>query len=239
MSVVSFGDAVLYEADVRLLEPGQWLNDAVISFCFEHLRHSLQQQQEEQEQRQGVAADAADAVRGSVVFVDPAAVQLIHSVSAAEAKALVLEPLGACDPATSLVLLAFSDVDVACHPNAGSPWALLVFDTALREAWYLDSMPFPSMRQVAQRLFQTISPSLQASRAQPEHPYTFRECAIPAQGNSSDCGMHAVATAEHVARERTLQGIAFHHLTPHYILQQRRRWQVSSRKVESRVREGG
>eukprot|EP00050_Salpingoeca_kvevrii_P017761 m.68020 g.68020 ORF g.68020 m.68020 type:complete len:208 (+) comp7709_c0_seq2:89-712(+) len=32
---VSYGDVVLEEADIALLAPGQWLNDAVISFAFE------------------------------------------------------------------------------------------------------------------------------------------------------------------------------------------------------------
>lgn len=35
--VLSFGDTVLYEADLKALENGRWLSDPVISFAFEYL----------------------------------------------------------------------------------------------------------------------------------------------------------------------------------------------------------
>lgn len=35
--VVTYGDTTLYESDVALLRPGEWLNDSVISFWFEYL----------------------------------------------------------------------------------------------------------------------------------------------------------------------------------------------------------
>ena len=33
--VLSYGDSLLYEADVRLLEPRGWINDSIIAFVFE------------------------------------------------------------------------------------------------------------------------------------------------------------------------------------------------------------
>lgn len=34
--VLSFGDTVLYESDLKALENGRWLSDPVISFAFEY-----------------------------------------------------------------------------------------------------------------------------------------------------------------------------------------------------------
>jgi len=35
--VLTYGDTTLYESDVALLEPHQWLNDSIISFWFAYL----------------------------------------------------------------------------------------------------------------------------------------------------------------------------------------------------------
>lgn len=35
MKVLSYYDSLLYDADVLLLEDGNWINDKIISFMFE------------------------------------------------------------------------------------------------------------------------------------------------------------------------------------------------------------
>jgi len=35
--VVTYGDTTLYESDVALLRPGEWLNDSIVSFWLEYL----------------------------------------------------------------------------------------------------------------------------------------------------------------------------------------------------------
>jgi hypothetical protein len=39
--VITYGDTTLYKSDVALLQPGQWLNDSLISFWFEYAAPSL------------------------------------------------------------------------------------------------------------------------------------------------------------------------------------------------------
>ena len=33
--VLSYEDSLLYQADVKLLEPGGWINDKIVGFAFE------------------------------------------------------------------------------------------------------------------------------------------------------------------------------------------------------------
>ncbi|EGD80718.1 hypothetical protein PTSG_01308 [Salpingoeca rosetta] len=206
--VVTYEDASLFASDVALLEPGQWLNDAIFTFAFEYFRH-------------GHAETRARSKSGDVVFVDPSSLQLLFAMDAASARVALLEPIGAAQ-AKVLVIPVNDAVSDARQPNAGTHWALLAVDTEQSRALYLDSMPSASMRdQVVTPLLTRLSAALGTHKR-----LTLLQPPFPRQANSFDCGMYALAAAEHVAVTGLNPEPSFDFLSPAFISELRQRWKA-------------
>ena len=137
MSRVSLHDACMEASDIALLQPGHWLNDAVIHFAFEHMTHTILNN------------------HSSLLLLSPAIVSVIQFLSdPIELHAL----LGGVDLASrQLVFLPINDADNAAVANAGSHWTLLVFARATMTFHHFDSLASVECIKVARKVAARLS----------------------------------------------------------------------------------
>lgn len=181
-TVVAYHDAYLTAADIRLLQPGQWLNDAVIHAVLEYYAHGHPQL-------------AAAASAGRLAFIAPATVHLARAVGAEELP-LLLGALGLAQAATVFLPLNDSDPEENASANRGSHWTLLAYDRAADRWTHYDS--WGSSAEVpahARQLARALRDVVGAGRA--DGAITAGLC--PPQGNSSDCGVHVAVNIERLA----------------------------------------
>ncbi|ELR17526.1 Ulp1 protease family, Cterminal catalytic domain containing protein [Acanthamoeba castellanii str. Neff] len=105
--VVTYGDTTLYESDVALLRPGEWLNDSVISFWFEYL-----------------AKERFKDHQDDLLFIDPSAMFMINFSDDMEE---VREAMAALElEKRSMILMPINDNASIDHAG-GTHWTLLVY----------------------------------------------------------------------------------------------------------------
>jgi hypothetical protein len=170
--VLNFHDAILYGSDVSLVEsPSAWLNDACIHFYMT----VLQQQ------------------HPAVMFVDPSVVTfLMHQCDEED-----LEEFSArFDKGREKYCVPINNGHASSaawkRPCGGSHWSLLLVIGDLY--WHFDSVKggnSPAARAVA-KVFSNILGHDESGKV--------IEVTTPQQHNSYDCGLHALAAAEVLAR---------------------------------------
>jgi len=181
--VLTYGDHTLYETDLFLLSPGQWLNDRLMGFYFDVLE--------------------VDTKAASVhyKFVNPDTVMMINFLKAADVKE-DLASLALADG--DLVVIPInnnSKVDKA----GGSHWSLLVWRKSTKSFHSLDSMA-PSNEAVALKVALKVAPLVNPSAAPSWTPSVMVE-ATPRQKNSFDCGVYVLAITRLLTRKSFEQAI--------------------------------
>ena len=115
--LLSYGDILLRRRDLLTVHEGEWLNDQIISFYFEHL---------------SAAAPQAELLHTS----------LAHLLSFLPDQAQVDAMLASLDlRSKDLVLAAVSDSEDVTRTESGSHWSLLVWDNRSQRIYHYDSMP--------------------------------------------------------------------------------------------------
>jgi sentrin-specific protease 8 len=166
-------DALVYAEDLRLLSPGQWVNDRIINFCFRYYEHT------------------DPVLPKRILLVDPAVVSFlrIQCTSQSDYQELFagLE-LGARE----YLLLPCSDS--TDFESVSTHWSLLVFHVPSRRAMHLDSSGKYNLKS-AQHLVEKLCDifSLPAGSIDLDCPKS------PQQANGYDCGIHAILAARHIA----------------------------------------
>ncbi|KAI9100596.1 hypothetical protein DFS34DRAFT_563089, partial [Phlyctochytrium arcticum] len=170
--VLEWHDTVLYEPDLALLEPNEWLNDAIISFHYDFLEHHL------------FKSHSSD----SILFMRPVMVALAaQSAESVESLKGILPPNL---DTREWIFLPVSDGSAA--RGGGSHWSLLVWHRGSRSFFYFDSMGNSNLdvaKATAQRLMPLVS---SVSDDKPDVP-GFEMVPCPQQQNGSDCGVYVMA----------------------------------------------
>lgn len=183
MAVVSYHDAYLYAADIHLLEPGEWLNDAVITFAMEYLSHehsTLSQLPE-------------------MAFVSPAVVQLCAFLAPHDSAAI----LGDLLHGKHWIFLPLSDSEDRERANSGCHWTLLVADLRAAPRFYsFDSMS-GGVSEKAYAIARRVAAALHASSSSTEIHVQAQSC--PQQTNNSDCGAWVISNCERFALKQQPQ----------------------------------
>jgi hypothetical protein len=189
--VVSLHAAVLYAEDVALLaHPTAWLNDAAITFWWEHLAHV----------RFAGHAAGGGAADELVSLVHPAAVALALFEDDDADRAAALRPLRLGDPRRRLVVLPVNDNDDPARVAGGSHWSLLACTRSAAApggewaATHYDSgATDPALvRRVLRRFWPLLAES--SSAVPPPPPVVDGGCAKQADAHS--CGVYVCALAE-------------------------------------------
>eukprot|EP01025_Chloroclados_australasicus_P056004 TRINITY_DN6879_c0_g1_i1.p1 TRINITY_DN6879_c0_g1~~TRINITY_DN6879_c0_g1_i1.p1 ORF type:complete len:205 (-),score=14.99 TRINITY_DN6879_c0_g1_i1:99-713(-) len=116
--VCSYHDVLLRQSDVELLEEGEWLNDMIIAFYFEYLRHEKYKQMQER-----------------LLLMDPSSSFLLVHCCPMEA-GLLLEPLQA--QVKDVVLMPVNN-NRAVESVGGSHWSLLCYERSSDSFYHFDS----------------------------------------------------------------------------------------------------
>lgn len=219
----SIGDVKIYPEDVATLEPGCWLNDAVLAYLLEAFRCRQGGQQ------RLVILEPTTAFT-VIMVAHPGQLREMLGVSRAkDAVPLTQELLDA-----DIVIMPLSNNEDAAEPGGGSHWSLLVFrrrgaDGKPRFEHYdsCNDANAPSARS----LMAAILPLLFAAGAQPPRTQLMR-MTTPQQANGSDCGVYALAISEIVCAAPVNGGaapseavtMAVRGLTPEAITTMRSKW---------------
>lgn len=202
-TAVSYYDAVLYESDIHLLEPSQWLNDAILSFVFEYFCNDH--------------SELKDSTQ--TVFLHPSTARLLLFLDKATLQESILKPIGAHK--ADVVLLPVNDGAGSEKANAGSHWALLAVKPATATSFYMDSFKSDVTLSIADKFSVVLHNCLGTNSNS-----SLIQVPFPQQVNHNDCGMYVIAAAELVGLHGISHETTFKDLTPDYIAKQRYRWKV-------------
>jgi sentrin-specific protease 8 len=199
--ILDYHDSLLYESDVHLLEPSQWLNDKIIGFIYEYFEN-----------------DKYERVLKSnfVACLNPSLVQLIKlTQDTNEAIMCFMDPLEL--KIKNYILIPINDN--RSEDVGGSHWSLLFIDRNSKIAYHLDSFG-GSNRKIALEFYQKYKNYFNCETIQ-----EFSQC--PQQINTCDCGMYVVAFSEAIlksieAKQENNKFLEFSIITPQYICELRK-----------------
>lgn len=176
--ILSFHNVCLRESDVSLLGGPFWLNDTLISFCFEYFRH--------------VQFANNDNGRPKISFVTPDIVQLAKFYDT-EALAPVVEALNW--PDHELILFPVNDNSSSTEAG-GTHWSLLVYRKMTDLFEHYDSSSGSPNYKVSVQVARVVHPIFSRQKKKTK----IININSPQQKNGYDCGVYLIFFAECVAR---------------------------------------
>ncbi|XP_076368766.1 sentrin-specific protease 8-like [Tachypleus tridentatus] len=180
--VLSYGDTLLRESDVSLLNDGQWLNDNIIAFWFEYLQNE-------------VYGDHSE----SVLFISPSVGHLLKAGDPEDAQS-ILESM--CVSKKELIFLPINDCTSA-EAMGGSHWSLLVYCSAPWGFQHYDSHTGSVNLLYAERVACIIAPYI-GKEYDSNQIVQVLEMECTQQHNSYDCGIHVICNTEAICRKHFL-----------------------------------
>lgn len=176
--VLSFHDVCVRQSDVHLLTGPFWLNDTLISFCFEYFRNVQFSEKERKIQR--------------ICFVTPDVVQLAKFYETDSLKPIV-EPLKW--PEHELILFPVNDHSSSSSAG-GTHWSLLVYKKSSDSFEHYDSSVGLANYKVAVQIARLVHPIFCWQKKKTK----VTNVGCPQQRNGYDCGVFLVYFAESVAQ---------------------------------------
>ena len=176
MAVAAAGDVRLFASDVKLLEPGEWLNDNLIAFFFERLAAPYP----------GVLLLEPSLCHAAAMLQSAEVLREMVSVSPKAGGVPLVDQLARA----KLVLAPINDKDSPESHDGGSHWSLLMYERRTGEFVHYDSCGRRNARY-AQLVASCLGPLLSS-----EHRAAVREAATPQQANAYDCGVYVIAMAQ-------------------------------------------
>ena len=180
--ILSYGDSLIRESDLKLLDGPLWLNDRLITFHFEYLY--------EQEYQ----------CSSKLAFISPEVSQFVKMAAKNEIE-IFLEPLNL--PEKELIVMAVNNSNDPDRPG-GSHWSLLMYSSQARKFLHFDSsggMNSDAARQLAIMVFGYLSSSLNQ-----RHDFIIEEVPVLQQKNGYDCGIHLICNSSHATRHIFING---------------------------------
>ncbi|KNC96532.1 uncharacterized protein SPPG_08120 [Spizellomyces punctatus DAOM BR117] len=179
--ILEWHDIILYPEDVALLDDGQWLNDAIISFHYEWMEREL------------FKNDPA------VLFMRPTMVALV-SQSAEPVDALK----GVLPPNLNERAFVWMPInDGSGLKGGGSHWSLLVWHAGGNTFYYFDSLKGANVefaRQTAERITPLLKQEGQTAPG-------FEIVNTPQQTNGYDCGIYVCSLTGYIGGHHLLPAV--------------------------------
>ncbi|CAH8527725.1 unnamed protein product [Heterobilharzia americana] len=166
--VLSYHESLLHNSDLDTLREGHFVNDNIITFHLEYLRHTKLCQSH------------------NILLMDPAASHLLKLMEK-ESVGLVLDPLecGTRD----WIFLVINDA-VSRVSSGGSHWSLLVYSPFFKCAYHLDSLDSTPNYSEAISLSHKLSNYLGISLV------NVKPLDVLKQNNGYDCGIFCMVFIE-------------------------------------------
>ena len=175
--ILSYGDSIIRESDMNILEGPHWLNDRIITFYFEYLYEKEFQNS------------------SKLAFISPEVSQFLKFASSQDL-VIFLEPLNLTEK--ELVVMAVNNSQDLERPG-GSHWSLLMFSLQARSFYHFDSssgMNFDAANQLASMLHSYMTKnSLEKFDLKVIEVHQTLQ-----QKNGYDCGVHVLCNALHATR---------------------------------------
>jgi len=209
------GDIALYEHELALLEPGQWLNDSLIAFAFELL-----------------AAEVKG--RAKILLLEPS---IVFTAGYLQQPDVLREMMSARPhkdspalsellPTSDLVLMPINDKEDPDQHVGGAHWSLLCYRRQTNAAGcfeHYDSCASHNLPQ-AKAVARCFSPLVGHSGSM-----NLVQMKVPQQANGHDCGVYVLGFAERLCYEFIAFSLpppgetapSINKLTPTVIAQQR------------------
>ncbi|CAD5112638.1 DgyrCDS1852 [Dimorphilus gyrociliatus] len=163
---LSYGDSILRESDLTILNSKAWLNDRIIGFAFEYFQNDLFKS------------------TNKIIFISPEVTQLVKLSDESEVN-VFLEPLDLCNK--EVILLAVNDQEDLTH-EGGTHWSLLMYYQKSRQFFHIDSSPGFNVA-AAKKLSKNLSQIIKCTNLNVE------ELPCIHQTNAYDCGIHVICNA--------------------------------------------
>lgn len=216
----------MYEEDATTLEPGCWLNDAIIAY---HLELFLSKHQLSQPR---MVILEPTTVFTAVMVGDPGQLREMLSVSRSAGAVPLTQQLLDAD----IVIMPVSNNEDAASAGGGSHWSLLVFrrrtgvDDAAGRFEHYDSCSNANGPN-ARNVMAAIAPLLFPTGMQPQRMQLVR-MTTPQQANGYDCGVYTLAISEIICAAPVDDGAtssdtvtaAVRSLTPEAVTAKRAAW---------------
>jgi len=184
--VLSYGDSIIRESDMKLLNGPHWLNDRIITFYFEYLY---------EQEFQGCS---------KIAFISPEVSQFLKMAGRNEVE-IFLEPLNLIEK--ELIVMAVNNSQDPDRPG-GSHWSLLMYSCQAKQFFHFDSsgrMNSDSAQQLSNRIhayLQKLSNNCNLGNTGP----SILEVPVLQQKNGYDCGVHVLCNTLHASRHLFLHG---------------------------------
>eukprot|EP00112_Aurelia_sp_Birch-Aquarium-sp1_P009493 Seg2080.4 transcript_id=Seg2080.4/GoldUCD/mRNA.D3Y31 product="Sentrin-specific protease 8" protein_id=Seg2080.4/GoldUCD/D3Y31 len=172
--VLSYGDCLLRESDLRLLDKGGWINDKIIGFAFEYF-----------------STEKFKLISKDICFIAPEVSQFLKLTQGnnKEELEIFLEPLKLAEK--RFIIVPVNDSTSVDSPG-GSHWSTLVFSKEHGKLVHLDSFGgYNSKHAIALQM-------KIGSHLKPFKETSMIKVNCPQQQNYSDCGIYAICFAEEV-----------------------------------------
>lgn len=180
----SFNDADVYARDLKLMRPGQWLNDACINICLRLLEAALE-----------------ESIKHKILLMDPSVASFLR-LQCSEDDEFQEVYTGNQLASKEYILVPINDNE--SFANSSSHWSLLIMHVPSLQFWHLDShgsynyssaFAFAGLLVYCYRVSGHVYdnnrdevPGLKDLR--------FRQVPCPQQGNGYDCGVYVLMFAE-------------------------------------------
>ncbi|KAG8230428.1 hypothetical protein J437_LFUL015449 [Ladona fulva] len=186
--VLSINDVVIRKSDVEILNGKNWINDSIISLCFDHF-----------EKRKFVG-------NPGYLFVSPEVTQCIKIVPKSDVH-MFLDPLNAKEK--DVIFFPLNDCMEIINPG-GSHWSLLVYSKNDKAFFHYDSLVGRNLYQANDMAKKLLSYLGLAKTAPPGNKAAALEMETLQQRNYFDCGIHVICNveviAEHMQNSKSLYG---------------------------------
>eukprot|EP00056_Hartaetosiga_gracilis_P001614 m.46120 g.46120 ORF g.46120 m.46120 type:complete len:244 (+) comp10708_c0_seq1:88-819(+) len=213
-----YGDTFVRPMDKVLMKPGRWLNDVCVSFGMEYFQLEDEELMKQCER---------------VYFMTPSSVQLVLCLPSDDLRQVLLLPNGVDagkEQRKEFIFIPINDGLLSMKANAGTHWALLVYNICKGTAVLFDSIPSDKMQTLAN----TVAQSLHSTFVEEgDEGRAVASCAVNCspeyvrQQNSCDCGVYVIEAMRHLLLSQQLDNPdTWEHMTPTFIKGMRNKWFV-------------
>ncbi|XP_071442604.1 sentrin-specific protease 8-like [Hetaerina americana] len=186
--VLSLNDVVIRKSDVEILKGKHWINDSIISLCFDHYENRI----------------FAD--KPGYLFISPEVTQCIKIMPESDIH-MFLDPLKAKEK--DVIFFPLNDCMDILNPG-GSHWSLLVYSKKDKTLCHYDSLVGRNSYQANEMSKKIICYLGIAKELMASKKFAALEIETLQQRNYFDCGIHVICNvellAEHMQKNYSIYG---------------------------------